>query len=92
MTVFIVKKITGRTRKLLAAYNCEVSSGIYVGDHDEGTFLRIIKWLRNHTKDSEQILILRDKKSESWGFVDEYLHWENQALTLDGIRWYRPLR
>ena len=84
MTVFITKRISTRTRRLLSAYNAEVSLGVYVGYHNEGMYMRILKWLRKNIKGNEKILILRPDKS--WiGFSDEYFNWESQAVYLDGV-------
>jgi len=87
MMVFIVRKISSRTRSLLSAFNYEVSTNVFVSKYHAGLYVRIIKRLYEETQKTEQILALRPDTSFE-GFKEEYVHWNSQKIDVDGLKFF----
>lgn len=92
MVIYIVKRATGRTRRLLSAYNYEVSCGVYVGSYHAGLYDRVLKWLEKNIKKSERILVLKRNTHTMEGFEERYFNWESDAVDFDGVKLFKTQR
>ena len=89
MVIYLAKKITGRTRRMLSSYNYEVYHGVFVGAYHTGIYSRILKWLNKNAAKNDRILIIRKNTQTIEGFEEHGINLESCSIDFGGVKLYK---
>lgn len=92
MVVYLTKNLLGTARRLLATYNFEVSSGVYVGSYNANLYTQILDMLRRYITGKQKVLILKKDNLNLEGFSVEYINWESDIIDFDGVKLFKVKR